>query len=471
MGLKTIQTKPNLYKVNATQQVGRFGRCRRLGSQNRRNTIGSLGDRALPLNKYRPLNFIVLKLLQVSLLICMSVAASGQPYDILVKDGHVIDAKNEIDGIYDVAIKNDRIAAVEKDIPASDAELVVDASGLYVTPGLIDLHAHLFWGTNEGDYLMNSYSALPADGFTLQYGVTTAVDAGCSGWKSFETFKEQTIDRSKTRVKAFLNIVGEGMRGDPDEQDVSDMDPRLTAMRVFEFDEIVGIKVAHFKGPNWEPVRLAVEAGRLSNVPIMVDFGRSEPPLSIEQLFMEELRPGDIYTHCFAGVVGREPMVDENGILKPFMKAAVERGIIMDVGHGGGSFRWSVAIPALKQGLKPQTISTDLHTGSMNRGMKSQINVMSKFLNIGMSMQEVIEASTWKPAQVVHIEDELGHLSVGALADVAVIRELKGEFGFIDVAEKRMDGNRKLECELTILGGEVVWDLNGISKPAWDAEE
>lgn len=409
-------------------------------------------------------------------LICMlallpPIAVWGQSYDILIKNGHVIDAKNQIDGIYDVAINANRIAAVAKNISRSDAGLVVDASGLFVTPGLIDLHAHLFWGTSEGDYLANSYSALPPDGFTLRSGVTTAVDAGGAGWKSFEKFKEQTIDRSKTRVKAFLNIVGEGMRGDPDEQDLSDMDARLTAMRVAEFEEIVGIKLAHFKGPDWEPVRRAVEAGRLGGVPVMVDFGRGDPPLSIERLFLEELRPGDIFTHCFADASGRESITDAHGSVKPFVWKAADRGIILDVGHGAGSFRWSVAVPALKEGLKPQTISTDLHTGSMNGGMKSQINVMSKFLNLGMSIQEVIEASTWKPAQVIHIEGELGHLTVGALADVAVLRELTGAFGFVDVARTRMNGARKLECELTILDGEVVWDLNGISRPDWDSDK
>lgn len=422
------------------------------------------------LNKFRisfgPGARLILLLIQT---LFLAHLVQAQSYDLLLKGGHVLDAKNEIDGVYDLAITGNQIAAVQKNIPVNQATQVVNATGLFVTPGLIDLHAHLYWGTSEGDYLNDSYSALPPDGFTLKYGVTTAVDAGGSGWKSFEKFKEQTIDRSKTRVKALLNIVGGGMRGDPDEQSITDMDPKLTAMRVMEFDEIVGIKLAHFKTHSWEPVRLAVEAGRLSDVPVMVDFGRADPPLSIRQLFLEELRPGDIFTHCFADSTLRESIVDENGKLKAFAKEAVERGIIMDVGHGAGSFRWYVAIPALEQGLKPQTISTDLHTGSMNGGMKNQLNVMSKFLNMGMSIQEVIEASSWKPAQVIHIEESFGHLSEGALADVAVLRELEGDFGFLDVQGMRMDGNKKLECELTILDGEVVWDLNGISKPAWDA--
>ena len=402
----------------------------------------------------------------------LPIVLCGQNYDILIKNGQLVDAKNDIDGIYDVAISGNRIAAVEKDIDVDQARLVIDGSGLFVTPGLIDIHAHLFWGTSDGDYLANSYSALPPDGFTLQHGVTTAVDAGGSGWRNFEDFKRQTIDKSKTRVKAFINIVGHGMSGDPDEQDVNDMDARLTAMKVYEFsDDIVGVKLAHFKGPDWVPVHRATEAGRWADIPVMVDFGRSVPSLSIENLFLNELRSGDIFTHCFAEASGRESIVDESGKLKPFVMEAIEGGIIMDVGHGAGSFRWSQAVPALAQGMQPQTISTDLHTGSMNGGMKNQLNIMSKFLNLGMSMEEVIKASTWKPAQVVKISKELGHLSAGALADVAVLRKQEGEFGYLDVANTRFDGRYKLVCELTILDGDVVWDLNGISKQAWDEAE
>ncbi len=398
-----------------------------------------------------------------------SYSGKAQEYDLLLKGGHLIDAKNGRNGSFDIAIRGDRVAAVAASIEAGKAKTVVDVSGLYVTPGLIDLHAHLYWGTNNGTAWANSFSALPPDGFTLQYGVTTAVDAGGSGWRDFETFKEQTIDNSKTRVKAFLNIVGGGMRGDPEEQDLADMDAKLAAMKVYEFpDHIVGIKVAHYKGPDWTPVRRAVEAGEWAKVPVMVDFGRSQPTLSIEQLFLEELNPGDIFTHCFADALGRESLVDRSGLLKPFVKKSIDRGIIMDVGHGGGSFRWNVAVAALEQGMRPQTISTDLHAGSMNRGMKNQLNVMSKLLNLGMNLDEVIEASSWKPAQVISLDENLGHLSVGALADVAVLRRQEGDFGFVDVAGTRYDGKYNLECELTILGGEVVWDRNGMASPAWD---
>ena len=410
------------------------------------------------------------KCLLLGLLVLVVPGASySQSYDLLLKGGHVIDAKNDRNGTFDVAIQGNRIAAVEASIPDSEAVRVVDASGLFVTPGLIDLHAHLFWGTTEGAYLADSYHALPPDGFTLPYGVTTVVDAGGPGWRNFEQFKRQTIDHSKTRVKAFLNIVGAGMRGDPDEQDLNDMDPKLAAMMAYEYPEyIVGIKLAHFKGPDWTPVKRAVEAGEWVGIPVMVDFGRAQPTLSIEHLFLKELNPGDIFTHCFADALGRESIVDLSGKLKPFVMTAIDRGIIMDVGHGGGSFRWRVATAALEQGMRPQTISTDLHTGSMNGPMKNQLNVMSKLLNLGMSLEEVIEASSWKPAQVIHLEKELGHLSVGALADVALLRKLEGKFGFLDVARTRFDGQYKLTCELTILGGEVVWDLNGLASPAWD---
>lgn len=405
----------------------------------------------------------------ILLALSIPIASDAQDYDILLKGGHLIDSKNGRSGKFDVAIQGDRIAAVAVSIEPDQAKQVVDATGLFVTPGLIDLHAHLYWGTNQGTAWANSFSALPPDGFTLQYGVTTAVDAGGSGWRDFETFKEQTIDNSKTRVKAFLNIVGGGMRGDPEEQDLAEMDPKLAAMKVYEFpDYIVGIKVAHYKGPDWTPVRRAVEAGEWAKVPVMVDFGRSQPILPIEQLFLEELNPGDIFTHCFADALGRESLVDGTGLLKPFVMRAIDRGIIMDVGHGGGSFRWNVAVSALEQGMRPQTISTDLHAGSMNRGMKNQLNVMSKLLNLGMSLDEVIEASSWKPAQVISIDEDLGHLSIGALADVAVLRRQEGDFGFVDVAGTRYDGKYKLECELTILGGEVVWDRNGIASPAWN---
>src|SRR5688500_16399268 len=409
-----------------------------------------------------------LKLSIVAVVFLCVCASYAQEYTLLIKGGHVIDAKNNINEIMDVAILKDKIVMVAKDIDARKAAQVIDAKGMYVTPGLIDMHSHNFFGTEPHHYLGNGLEALPPDGFTFRCGVTTVVDAGGAGWKTFDAFKTQTIDHAKTRVLSFLNIVGEGMRGGVYEQNLNDMDSRMTALVVKQHKEIVGIKVAHYAGSEWDPVDRAVAAGKIANVPVMIDFGGTTPALSIEELFTKHLRPGDIFTHTFAQLKSRMPVVDEQGKLHPFVVEAQKNGIIFDVGHGGGSFRFSQAIPALKSGFIPNTISTDIHTSSMNAGMKNQLNVMSKFLNIGMNLQQVIAASTFLPAQVIH-RDDLGHLSGSAVADVAVFSLHKGKFGFVDSGGFVFQGTQKLQCELTIREGKVVYDLNGISRPAWDA--
>ena len=402
-----------------------------------------------------------------SLLLLATHVAFAQSIDLLIKGGHVIDPRNNRNGLMDVAVKDGKVWQVAADIPTADAKQVVDAKGLYVVPGLIDIHGHHFFGTQEGAYLSNSYTALPPDGFTFRAGVTTVVDAGGAGWRNFRTFKEQAIDHSQTRVLGFINIVGAGMSGGATEQHLGDMDGKLTAMVARQFkDYVVGVKVAHYAGPEWTPVEQAVHAGNLANIPVMIDFGGHTPPLSLETLLMEKLRPGDILTHCYAHVNGREPVVGADGKLQAFVLPAQRRGIIFDVGHGGGSFLWAQAIPAVQQGFKPNSISTDLHTGSMNAGMKDMINVMSKMLNIGMNLQEVIAASTDHPARIIQ-RSELGHLSTGAEADIAVLRLENGSFGYVDSQGWKHQGNQKLTCEMTLRAGRVVWDLNGISRPAY----
>jgi len=395
----------------------------------------------------------------------------AQQFDLLLKGGHVIDPKNKIDALMDVAIANGKIAQVANDIAAVNAKKVIDVSSLYVTPGIIDMHVHAFNGTDVDAYIANGLTALPPDGFTFRAGVTTVVDAGSSGWRNFRQFKKQTIDKSQTRVLAFLNIVGNGMVGRFEEQDTTDMNPEQTAYMIKKLypDIIVGIKAAHFWG-GFTQVDLAVEAGNLANVPVMVDFGEHQPPNSIEALFMQHLRPGDMFTHTFSyGPTNRETIVDENGKVKPFVFAAQKRGIIFDVGHGGGAFSWRQAVPAMQQGFQPNVISTDLHAESMNGGMKDMSNVMSKFLAMGMSLQDVILRSTWNPATAIKRPD-LGNLSVGSDADVAVFNVLKGDFGFLDVRKTKLKGTQKLSAELTIRAGKIVWDLNGISAPTWEEE-
>lgn len=394
----------------------------------------------------------------------------AQEIDLLLKGGHVIDPKNNINSKMDVAIAKGKIFRVAVNIPANTAKKTVDVSGLYVSPGIIDMHVHVFSGNDPGSYIANGHTSVLADAFTFRAGVTTVVDAGSSGWRNFRQFKEQTIDRSQTRILALLNIVGTGMYGRFEEQDISDMNPVMTANMIKRLypEILVGIKSAHYWG-DFTQVDRAVEAGKLADVPVMVDFGEHNPPNSIESLFMQHLRPGDMFTHTYSyGPAQRETVVDENGKVKPFIFAAQKRGIIFDVGHGGGAFSWRQAIPAIEQGFKPNVISTDLHSESMNGGMKDMSNVMSKFLNIGMSLEEVIQRSTLNPATVIKRPD-LGNLSLGSDADVAVFSLKKGNFGFIDIRRTKINGTQKLEAELTIRAGRIVWDLNGLSTPLWNA--
>ncbi len=402
-------------------------------------------------------------LISFTMLLAGTFSASAQTqYDLLLQHGHVIDTKNHISAIRDVAIRDGKIAAVEEHIDPAKALKTVDVSGLYVTPGLVDIHVHVYASTGEAHSYAGDNSVFP-DGFTLRNGVTTVADAGSSGARNFEDFKEHIIDRSKTRVLAFLNIVGAGMRGPKYENNLSDMDPNVAAdMAKRHPGLIVGIKTAHYAGPEWTPVEHAVEAGKMANIPVMVDFGTNWPQRPISVLLTQKLRPGDIYTHCYSGL--RDELVD--GKVNPGMWEGRRRGVIFDVGHGGGSFAWRIAVPAIRQGFLPDSISTDLHISSMNSGMKDMLNVMSKFLALGLSTDDVIARSTWNPAREIH-HDELGNLSVGSIADVSVLRVAEGKFGFTDMYGARMNGNKKFICEMTVKGGKVVYDLNGISRPDW----
>ena len=417
------------------------------------------------------------KSLSLLLITLFAVSVQAQEIDLLLKGGHVIDAKNKINSKMDVAVKDGKIYRVAADIPASSAKKTIDVSGLYVTPGLLDIHGHVFHGTQSDHYLSDGLDALPPDGFTFRSGVTTIVDAGGAGWKNINTFRENIVNHSKTRVLAFMNIVGGGMRGvEVYEQDESDMDAKLTSSMIKKNrDIVVGIKLAHYIGHNWAPTDKAVEAGRIANVPVMVDFGKALPPLPLEDLLLKHLRPGDILTHAYR----YDQEYDKNGKMlehkqaivdvktqkvKPFVWEARKKGLIFDVGHGGGSFAWSQAVPAMQQGFVPDVLSSDLHTGSMNAGFKDMANLASKFLALGMPLADVIAASTWNPAKVIQ-RTELGNLSVGSGADIAVFNLIEGNFGFIDASGMALKGKQKLEAELTLRDGRVVWDLNGLAAP------
>lgn len=387
------------------------------------------------------------------------------PYDLLLKNGHVIDAKNSIDRVLDVAVKDGKIAAVAEHLSARDALKTIDVMGYFVTPGLIDIHTHDYASTGEFHSYAGDYGIYP-DGFTLRNGVTTICDAGSSGWRNFEDFKEHVIDRSQTRVLAFLNIVGAGMRGPRFENNIDDMQRTPTAFMALRYpDTIVGIKSAHFIGPEWKPYIEAVGAGEIAHIPVMIDYGEDRPERPLYDLLATHLRAGDIYTHAYSGLRGEQ----DPETLGPSQALLVGRGrrIRFDAGTGAGSFRFRVAVPLIKAGFLPDSLSTDLHTDSMNSNTKDLLNVMSKFMAMGLTLQQVIADTTWNPAQEI-LRPQFGNLSIGAPADIAVLSEEHGSFGFLDMDNLKLIGYVRLICEMTLRDGKIVYDLNGISMDDWE---
>jgi dihydroorotase len=407
-------------------------------------------------------------LLSLAIALALTDLASAQQemrYDLLLRGGHVIDPANGLSAVADVAIKRGKVAAVAPNLDPATAVKAIDVSGLYITPGLIDIHVHVYAGTGERRSYAGDNSVYP-DGFTFRSGVTTVVDAGCSGWRNFDDFKTKIIDRSKTRVLAFLNIVGNGMRGTRFEQNVDDMEVKPTAEAALRHKGvIVGIKTAHFSGPQFTAVERAVEAGTAARIPVMVDFGRVYPQKSLEELLTKKLRPGDIYTHVYSGLRNE---LDSTGHANPALLEGRKRGILFDVGHGGGSFFWRVAVPIIGEGFLPDTISTDLHAGNINSGVKDMLGVVNKLMALGVPLDELIRRSTWNPAGAIS-QPQLGNLSVGSPADIAVLRLEKGDFGLLDSAGARLRADRKLTCEMTLRDGRIVYELNGLSRPEWTA--
>jgi dihydroorotase len=390
------------------------------------------------------------------------LAASGagyaQPYDLLLKNGHVIDPANQVDAVRDVAVAGGKVARVAADIPASQARKVLDVKGLYVTPGLIDLHAHVFG---------YSGSIFPDD-TALLAGTTTVVDAGGAGWRSFDEMQKRIIEPSTTRVLSLINIVGHGMLGSRYEDDVADMDPEKTAAKIREHRQhIVGIKLAHFGGQGWVAIDRAIAAGKLAGVPVMIDdkiftnTGRT----SREKL-LDKMRPGDIHTHMYND--RQVEIIDRfNGKVQPYAIEARRRGVLFDLGHGGGSFLWPVATKAMAQGFPPDTISTDLHSSSIMIPESDMPNCMSKLMNLGMKLQDAVMRSTMNPAKAIARFPELGTLGEGQVADIAVLELRNGVFAFKDAWRKKRLGTSKLECVATVRGGKLVWDRDGRGFPEW----
>ena len=343
------------------------------------------------------------------LLIALTLPLGGQEiYDLLLKNGHVIDPANHRDGRFDIAVTGGKIVRVAQDLPASHARIVVDAGQYYVTPGLVDIDINLDW--------IHSDLGLKEEAETVESGVTTAVDAGGSNAKTFEEFKKRVIDRSHTRLLAFLKIEND-----------NDIEP-ASAMAHKYPQVVVGI---HAKGPV-----------KLDGTLVMSD---SDPG---------RLRAGDIQTQVYSS---RAPNLDA-------LLAARKRGVLFDVGHGSRGFWFRVAVPLVQQGFLPDSISSGMDRNSAMLPRATMTDVMSKMLNIGMTLQQVIERSTVNPARAIHRPD-LGTLGEGAVADLAVIEQQTGKFGYLDSGHGKLIGDRKLVCVMTVRNGQVVWDTEGLSLP------
>lgn len=372
--------------------------------------------------------------------------------DLLLKGGHVIDARNGVDEVSDVLVRGGKIASVANDVEPDGAK-TIDVSGMYVTPGLVDLHTHTF----------GYFASTAADEYAFPNGVTTIVDAGGAGYKTFERFRRRVVERAQVRLLALVNIVAGGMRGAV-EQDVSEMQPRpIPELMKDHGDIIVGVKAAHYGGPEWASVDGAVQAAEMTGTVAMIDY-RTHADRTYRELILEHLRPGDMHTHMYGRHIAQ---IDEDGTVRDYIWQARERGVLFDLGHGGGSFWFRVARPCMEQGHVPDTISTDIHKGSFFIPRATMPNCMSKLMNLGMSLSDAIEKSTSAPALNIK-RPELGTLSVGADADVAVFELQEGEFGFVDSGRARMKGTSNLVCHMTIMGGEVMWDLNGLAAPDYE---
>jgi dihydroorotase len=392
-----------------------------------------------------------------ALLLCALSLPAQDVYDIILKGGQVVDPKNGRNARMDVAINGRRIAKIAPVIPAVQGRRVVNVGDYYVTPGLIDIHAHV-------DAQGASLNVNP-DHTTLRYGVTTVVDAGSSGAKNFENFKRKVIDRSIVRVLALLNIVGAGMYGAEVEDDVNEMDVEAAAAMVRKYPEIlVGIKTAHFQPANWEAVDRAVKAASLSNSVLMVDF-HPKPGRGYRELILEHMRPGDIHTHFYGRLT---PQLDAQKKLQPYMLEARRRGVLFDVGHGSGSLWFRIAVPAIKQGFLPDTISTDLHKSSIMLPRATLTNVMSKFIAMGMTPEQVIERTTANAARAIRRND-IGALDEGGAADIAILELRKGRFAYLDSGHGKLTSDRELRAVMTIRNGRIVWDSEGLSLADWEA--
>lgn len=370
-------------------------------------------------------------------------------FDLLIKGGEVVDPGGGKQGRLDVAIKRNRIAAVDANIPAEAAVRVIDATGQIVTPGLVDLHTHVYHSA--------TYWGIQADPVAARSGVTTWLDVGSAGAFNLPGFREFIVKPSASRLYALLNISTIGLTAMTWELsnlnycDV-DMCVKLTNLNR---DLVLGVKVridhATTSGTGIEPLRRGLAAAERLEQPMMVHVGYGPP--TIEEV-LPFLRPGDILTHCFTG--GTMKLVDNAGKLLDDAKRVWDAGVVMDVGHGGGSFSFETAEKLIEQGYKPDVISSDIHQHSVNGPLFDLPTCLSKFLPIGLSLEDVIRASTIRPAQVMGLDSEIGTLKVGALADVAIFTIEEGDFPLYDVHMETRNSKQLIRNTLTIINGREM---------------
>ena len=370
-------------------------------------------------------------------------------YDLVIRNGVVVDPAQGLSERRDVAIQAGRIVSVANEIPPDSAWEVLDTAGHLVTPGLIDIHVHVYPGV--------SHYGVPPDATCLARGVTTVCDAGSAGADTFDGLRRYVIDVSETRVVAFLNISAIGMVSplDNELEDLRHASPeRAIAVVERNRDLIQGIKVRlsrrHVGRNGLEPLRLARKAADTVGMPIMVHPGDTDPSLGE---ILAELRPGDLVTHCFHG--RPQGILDGDGKVLPEVVEAARKGIVFDVGHGVGSFSFDVARKALAQGLLPATISSDLHHYNINGPVFDLATTMSKFLLLGRPLEEVVAKATSVPAGLLGLADRLGSVREGFVADLAVFKLAEGEFEFEDSMKEKLLGRQKLEPVAVIRRGRI----------------
>ena len=380
----------------------------------------------------------------------MSIA-NRQPttkYDLLLKGGTVIDAAQDLNAARDVAIADGVIAAVESDIPERAAIQTVSVKDRYVTPGLIDIHTHVYYGVTTW--------GIRADAVCPTAGTTTVVDAGSPSWVTFPGFREFIAEPAQTNILTYIHISGIGLVYGPIGEmiDIAYAAPERVADTLQQHRDItVGVKVRQGKmqvGDNGvEPLKLAVEAAERAETSVMCHIGAGVPLPNI----LRHLRPGDVITHCFQG--NGDNIIDEKGRIIPEAWKAREDGIIFDVGHGAGSFHYEVAQRAMEQGFISDVISTDLHTGNINGPVYDLPTTLSKLIHLGLPLADVIEKATFSAAKAIQREDQLGNLKVGTVADVAVFDVIEGQFEYFDSHGTKFIGDKKLKTELTIRAGKI----------------